>query len=478
MSNESQREKVIASLPKVLAGADEVAAVFHDRLFARRPQLTSLFAVEHDERRRNFVKMLNVLAFSLTSKPNGQDIAPSQDIFMVLLSMNRREQGLYRVPDDAHVPVGEAIVQALSEAPSLKFEPGLCRAWAEVYADLSNVQRVANACKVHPFELENEAVRLEKGALIMSGEFDDIEPAHLLCALGDCRQLLRVSFQDKDERHSGELWLRSGQVLVVECQDEGGQPAFRLLLMRPHHRFRVERMPDHQMPRQGPEVGAITDLLATCEPRGASEELVDPSRLAANGEAPLLLDLAEEKVPFAESDALPVPFVESDALPMPFVESDALPMPLQRLAPLAVVPDAQSSTTEPEALGLTRIVLPWVAKLSEIPHLRGLVLLASSEAEEGKFWSAQGALMTSAELGRFGRACMRAHAQLSASSELQDSGGWRSTTEHRLGCLVVDVDAGGLGRLFLFDPATPLGKVRHTVEALISLSQIGQRSAK
>lgn len=492
MITPSQRQSVLQSLPEVLTHAQEVSKTFHERLFELRPNLRSLFASEANEQERNLVQFLNGVSMCLEAESSSEtneaaksepeatpdsgqwqrEVDPEHDLSMMLWAMNRRDEPLYRVPDQAHQPVGEAFLHALqgesSEEEGGKLNVEQRGAWAAVFAAMSKLQQVAAASKVHPAPKNPK-----KPEFLLSGEFDELELPALLKALSLCHQYLKVTLQDEVERPSGELLLKSGQVLAADCQDEGGQPAFRLLLMRPHHRFRVERI---AKPSPMPSAfGTVLGLLETFGPATEmQDDLVNPAHLAANGEAVSLND----RVGDAEDEDEP-----DSGTPTPVMT----PIPLMPLRPLDSTQasageesdaPAPSKTPAWPLLSLTRIVLPWVPKLAEIPHLRGLIMLEEPTELEGKFWSQDGAQISVAALGSFAQATIAAHRNLPTLSSSSSAVGYRSTTEHRLGCVVVDVDANGKVRVCLFDPATPLGKVRHTVEAIITMSQPKNPSAK
>lgn len=464
---ESPRQVVLESLASLLEGSEKISQSFHQRLFETQTELVPRFAKDAKQRDENFTRGFRRVANHLEQGSTDWDasVPGSKDAFLALCAGSRRDGDLHHIPDSAHIPVGQAFLAAVEEHltdPS----PELLEGWAEVYAEFSNAQRIIAASKIHRgFDPAKAPAEPE---LILTCELDeDLDLVSLLNALSLSNQYLKLSFQDEVERPSGHLLLKSGQVLEADCRDEGGQPAFRMLMMHPHQRVRVQwvKAPEGQIKA----AGELAALLSQCEPQRVAKGLIDASQLAANGAAPEMsspeLDDSED-----EEIGIPTPVMVPVALESlaPMGPDDTQPMP---------VAQEEGAGFTPADLSLTRIVRRWVPKLQEIPHLRALILLEKPKASEGKFWSRDGAQISVSDLGKFAQATVWAQAQLPQLSGGQDPVGYSSTTEHRLGCIVTDVDSQGIVRVCLFDPATPLGKVRHTVKALIALSSSSQSAS-
>lgn len=468
MHRSKQREIVLESLPSLLAQGEVLAGEFHRRLFESRPDLRPIFPKEEKAREQNLMRLLDLLKASATSSGLRRQThtSISKDPLLSLALWSRPGGPLQAASATAYEDAKGAFVDAVS-ATLDHCSAEQRDALALMLTGLSRAQRVMSQVTVHASGIRDKK---KKNALVLSAEFDqDLEPRDLLEALNLCDQHLRLSFTDDQDASTGSLLLHSGQVLEAECQQEGGQPAFRLLMARPHHRVRISRSSSRA---KGAGLGALMELLE--EPRETlPKEIVDPSRPAANRE-PLAeelcaSDLVEEEAQESElyRAGVPTPLTSAVPLvPLPRGTIDTQPINLDAWS----FGDGKAQPFRPQELALSRVERPWVATLQKIPHLRALILLPSSESAQGSFWSRDGAEISIADLSRFGQAILWTQVQLPNLFGSQERAGWTNTTELALGCVVTTLDARGAVRICLFDAGTPLGKVRHTNATVRELS--------
>lgn len=467
MHRRDQREIVRQSLPALLAKGEAFAGEFHRRLFESRPELLPLFPQDAKARQVHLERMLELVQQSVAdeSDPWRASTSETQDPLLVLAQWCRPDGPLHQLPDHALEDAGLAFVDAVSATlDDCSAEQRI--ALSQTFDRFAQAQQVLTQCKVHASDIEDE-----DGALLLSAPLDQtLALPSLLETLSLCQQPLQLSFFDAQEQSTGSLYLKSGQVLQAECQQEGGQPAFRLLVARPHHQVRVARCP---LPQEGPLVGDLFDLVGESSPALPGLLVVDPSRLAANRE------------PLAEAEMLDRPSegpasVYDDA-PELDVTPPGVPTPVNSVVPMDTQPiDLDVWTNGPSArspfrpadLVLSRLERPWTPALSRIPHLRALILLGSQTGAQGTYWQRAHADLSISDLSRFGQAILWAQAQAQLFGDLggQQGAGWTHTTEHALGCVVTTLDAQGKMRIGLFESDAPLGKVRHTMEKVIAYS--------
>lgn len=467
MNPSAQREIVRDSLPAILAKGEALAGEFHRRLFESRPELLPLFPKEETARHKNLEAVLELVKLSVEHEPASWQSQTnlSKDPLLRLAIWCRKGGPLQAVPESSLESTGLAFVNAVSA--TLDDCSGDQRiALSQSFARFAQAQQVLTQCAVHASGIRD---RRKKNPLVLSAELDEeLDLRSLLETLSLCQQYLALSFKDEEDRPSGYLLLKSGQVLDAQCQEERGQPAFRLLLARPHQRVRITRASSR---RKHPAlVGELLALLAQSKASSPSPRVVvDPERLAANREP--LEDLpgsAENEAFEPESSGVPTPLVS--AVPLEPLPSGG-PMDTQ---PIEVEPwtleDGKERSFRPQDLALSRAEAPFTATLQKIPHLRAVILLSSPKLAQGSFWSRDGAQISISDLSRFGQAMLWAQRQLPRLFGPQDCPGWTNTTEHALGCVVTTLDEQGRGRICLFDAATPLGKVRHTTALVTRLS--------
>lgn len=312
--------------------------------------------------------------------------------------------------------------------------------------------------------------------LVMGGDLGDFGVSSILEAVSLSRQHTVIRLWDSVKRPSGELRIKAGQVLDVECQGERGQPAFHLLLRRPHHSFRVEKLPDPaNFPRP---VGALFDLLSQFSSRaeasngsGATPAPAERAPAAPNPPASANTGARAQAAASKLKAAREAARASSPARPPSPKPSGAKPVQG------AGKPAASAAGQDGEQQGrLSPCQRSWTNALGHVPHLRGLILMRLPDVEHGEYWTRDGSQISIADLGAFGVACIRARHELPEVMDALQPSGYRTTAEHRLGCVVADIDISGVVRICLFDPGTPLGMVRHNLRRIIALSGSGGAS--
>lgn len=478
MNRSVQREIVRDSLPAILAKGDALAGEFHRRLFESRPELVPLFPKEDAARQQNMQALLELAKSSVEHEPEQWQVhtSLSKDPLLRLGLWCRSGGPLQAVPPSALQDAGLAFVDAVS-ATLDDCSSEQRSALSQSFASFAKAQQVLTQCTVHAAGIRD---RRKKNPLVMSAQLDEeLDLGDLLETLSLCQQYLALSFKDEQDRPSGYLLIKSGQVLDALCQKEGGQPAFRLLLARPHQRVRITRASSRK--KHSAVVGELRELLEQREPSSPSLLVVDPERLAANQE------------PLNASPCAPTPVKEPasiyDDAPEPDAPQAGVPTPLISAVPVEPISTGTPMDTQPIALeawglqdskhhpfrardlALSRAEAPLTASLQRVPHLRAVIFLSSPDRTQGSFWSRDGAEISISDLSRFGQAILWTQTQLPNLFGQQERNDWTNTTEHALGCVVTRLDTQQRVRICLFDAGTPLGKVMHTTALVTTLSK-------
>jgi hemoglobin-like flavoprotein len=73
-----------------------------------------------------------------------EDVAPDEDLFLVVIALGRRHTDLYKVPDASYGPVGEALLWTLDYGIGKEFDAPLRNAWAKLYALVARVMKMGS----------------------------------------------------------------------------------------------------------------------------------------------------------------------------------------------------------------------------------------------------------------------------------------------------------------------------------------------
>lgn len=456
MLSESQRAQVVDSLAQILPVREKLAPLFFQELLRERPNYRRFFSDEATEREPHFVKVIEQGASSLKQE------ADAQDLFLLTLARGREERDLLNRSEDFLAPIvkhWQLVIKGGLESP---WTSQMAQAWTAM-SDAIVIALKLGAAYPLAAEPEPEGEVCAQAAakhVILSGQLAPFGVSSLLEAASLSRLPLALKLWDDQGEDSGVLQIQEGHVRVAECQGEGGLPAIHLLLRRPHYRFSLER------------------LTKTCEAEGASPivslfDLVEgeerPHAINAASRASAADELIEESASDAQKSS--DDFDPDDEAPRSGIPTPVMtPIPLQAAELLGGGSNGAAQDPDLEALELRACTRGWVPGLEKLPQLRAMILLEHPQAKEGEFWSCDGAQISIATLGSFCQACVLAQLRLPQLREEHDPVGYRMTMEHRMGCIVADVDDSGLLRICLFDPATPLAIVRHSVKGLIALS--------
>ena len=98
-----------------------------------------LFPEDMTKQKRKLMAMLAFITKSLdwTEAQWKEDVAPEEDLFLVVLALGRRHHSLYKIPDDAYGPVEVALLWALDQGLGQTFTPELRQAWTKLYRALA-----------------------------------------------------------------------------------------------------------------------------------------------------------------------------------------------------------------------------------------------------------------------------------------------------------------------------------------------------
>jgi hemoglobin-like flavoprotein len=135
----AQKDTIRRTWKLVEPVAESVPDLFYKRLFEIAPQYRSLFSDDMSAQKRKLATMLAFVVKSLDWPEEfwTDKIAPDQDLVMVVAALGRRHAQLYRVPDEAYVPVGEALLWTLDYGLGEAFTSEVRDAWVTLYGVLS-----------------------------------------------------------------------------------------------------------------------------------------------------------------------------------------------------------------------------------------------------------------------------------------------------------------------------------------------------
>jgi hemoglobin-like flavoprotein len=139
MLTHAHKEAIRRSWKLVEPVAESVPDLFYKRLFDIAPQYRSLFTDDMTAQKRKLTAMLAFVVKSLDWPEEfwTDRIAPDQDLVMVVAALGRRHTQLYRVPDEAYAPVGEALLWTLDYGLGEAFTTEVRDAWTALYGVLS-----------------------------------------------------------------------------------------------------------------------------------------------------------------------------------------------------------------------------------------------------------------------------------------------------------------------------------------------------
>jgi nitric oxide dioxygenase len=134
-----QVRRVRDSFALLAPGADEAAAAFYRRLFARDPALRALFPADLAAQRRKLVAAL-AMAIGALDRPTA--LAPA------LEALGRRHAG-YGVEDGHYATVGAALLATLKDQLGPRFDAETRAAWTACYGLIAGVMRTGARRAAH-----------------------------------------------------------------------------------------------------------------------------------------------------------------------------------------------------------------------------------------------------------------------------------------------------------------------------------------
>ena len=137
--NSDEKSLIVGTYRLIVPIWETVADLFYRRLFEDQPQYRQLFPEDMTGQKRKLMTMLAFITKSLdwTEEQWKEDVAPQQDLFLVVLALGRRHHELYKIPDDSYAPVGGALLWALDQGLGQAFTPEIRVAWSKLYSALS-----------------------------------------------------------------------------------------------------------------------------------------------------------------------------------------------------------------------------------------------------------------------------------------------------------------------------------------------------
>ena len=144
MLSAAERGAVKRSWELVEPIAETAADLFYQRLFELAPQYRSLFKEDLAPQKRKLLAMLKfvVRAVDFPDESWTDQVAPDDDLFLVVLALGRRHIELYQVPDEAYDKVGEALLWTLDYGLGEAFTREVRDAWTKVFVLLSKTMKM------------------------------------------------------------------------------------------------------------------------------------------------------------------------------------------------------------------------------------------------------------------------------------------------------------------------------------------------
>lgn len=145
MITDVDKDVVRKSWKLVIPIADTAADLFYRRLFELQPAYRGLFPDDLAAQKRKLIRMLAFVVKSLDWADSQwkDDVAPDQDLMLVILALGRRHRDLYKIPDESYPVVGEALIWTLGHGLGEAFTAETQGAWRQVYRLLSATMQMA-----------------------------------------------------------------------------------------------------------------------------------------------------------------------------------------------------------------------------------------------------------------------------------------------------------------------------------------------
>lgn len=147
MLSDTEKTAIRQSWRLVVPIGETAADLFYRRLFELRPEYRELFGIDMASQKRKLLHMLafTVKAVDFRDSDWRDDVAPDQDLMLVILALGRRHTELYRIPKDSYAVVAEALLWALKFGLGDAFTPEVEAAWTKIYTLLARTMLMASA---------------------------------------------------------------------------------------------------------------------------------------------------------------------------------------------------------------------------------------------------------------------------------------------------------------------------------------------
>ncbi|MBX2802278.1 MAG: hypothetical protein KTR31_31650 [Myxococcales bacterium] len=144
MLSDVEKGRIRSSWRLVVPIAETVPDLFYRRLFELAPQYRVLFPDDLARQKRKLLAMLKFVVASLdwTADDWKEEVAPSDDLALILMALGRRHHELYRIPDESYAVVGEVLIWTLDKGLGQAFTPRVREAWTKLYDVISASMRI------------------------------------------------------------------------------------------------------------------------------------------------------------------------------------------------------------------------------------------------------------------------------------------------------------------------------------------------
>lgn len=135
----TDREAIVASWRRLDRADETIPDLFYGRLFEIAPQYRALFAEDLEPQKRKLLAMLRWIVDSCDWPDEvwQEPVESGNDLFLSVLALGKRHALIYRVPDEAYEPVGEALLWALGRGLGEAFTDDVRGAWERMYGLLA-----------------------------------------------------------------------------------------------------------------------------------------------------------------------------------------------------------------------------------------------------------------------------------------------------------------------------------------------------
>ena len=139
-----EKHLIVGTYRLIVPVWETVADLFYRRLFEDEPRFRELFPGDMTKQKRKLMAMLAFVTKSLdwTEEQWRDEVAPQEDLFLVVLALGHRHHALDEIPGDVYGPVERALIWALDQGLGQAFTPQLRDAWSKLYRTLATSMRM------------------------------------------------------------------------------------------------------------------------------------------------------------------------------------------------------------------------------------------------------------------------------------------------------------------------------------------------